>query len=117
MSSGELHARMRLRGQFVLLAFPIRTRATPKTRTRTYKTCKRRLSSTSLSPTHSYPEPSPRPAKMSSSAKQPLQPFNLPLSLLRHGSGLIGFGLLFGFVVPLTPYPRLGLTAHIQFAV
>ncbi|KAK0622498.1 hypothetical protein B0T14DRAFT_563948 [Immersiella caudata] len=58
---------------------------------------------------------------MASQAKHhppsPLQPFNLPLSLLRHGSGLIGFGLLFGFVVPLTPYPRLGLTAHIQFAV
>ncbi|KAM7197113.1 hypothetical protein V8F33_005772 [Rhypophila sp. PSN 637] len=41
----------------------------------------------------------------------------LPLHLLRHGSGLIGFGLLFGFLVPITPYPRLGLTAHIQFAV
>lgn len=41
----------------------------------------------------------------------------LPLYLLRHGSGLIGFGLLFGFLVPMTPYPRLGLTAHIQFAV
>jgi hypothetical protein len=57
---------------------------------------------------------------MASREKQtpsPVQPFNLPLSLLRHGSGLIGFGLLFGFVVPLTPYPRLGLTAHIQFAV
>jgi hypothetical protein len=44
-------------------------------------------------------------------------PPNLPLALLRHGSGLIGFGLLFGFAVPFTPYPRLGLTAHIQFAV
>ncbi|KAK0646813.1 hypothetical protein B0T16DRAFT_458698 [Cercophora newfieldiana] len=59
---------------------------------------------------------------MASQAKEkrpaaPVQPFNLPLSLLRHGSGLIGFGLLFGFIVPLTPYPRLGLTAHIQFAV
>lgn len=64
---------------------------------------------------------------MSSAAKQPANPArtwrhvlapppNLPLSLLRHGSGLIGFGLLWGFVVPLTPYPRLGLTAHIQFA-
>ncbi|KAM7218073.1 hypothetical protein V8F06_006608 [Rhypophila decipiens] len=42
---------------------------------------------------------------------------NLPLHLLRQGSGLIGFGLLFGFLVPMTPYPRLGLTAHIQFAV
>ncbi len=48
---------------------------------------------------------------------QPLPPFNLPLSLLRHGAGLIGFGLFFGFVVPFPPYPRLGLTAHIQFAV
>lgn len=46
-----------------------------------------------------------------------LTPLNLPLALLRHGSGLIGFGLLFGFAVPFTPYPRLGLTAHIQFAV
>ncbi|KAK3342211.1 hypothetical protein B0T25DRAFT_594426 [Lasiosphaeria hispida] len=57
---------------------------------------------------------------MAPEAKQsstPRPPFNLPLSLLRHGSGLIGFGLLFGFVVPLTPYPRLALTAHIQFAV
>lgn len=42
---------------------------------------------------------------------------NLPLYLLRHGSGLVGFGLLFGFAVPFTRYPRLGLTAHIQFAV
>jgi hypothetical protein len=30
---------------------------------------------------------------------------------------MVGFGLLFGFAVPFTPYPRLGLTAHIQFAV
>ncbi|KAK5996440.1 hypothetical protein PT974_01774 [Cladobotryum mycophilum] len=42
---------------------------------------------------------------------------NLPLHVLRHGTGLVTFGLLFGFVVPLTPYPRLGLTAHIQFCV
>jgi hypothetical protein len=47
----------------------------------------------------------------------PLHPFNLPLSLLRHGAALIGFGLLFGCIVPLTPYPRLGLTAHMQFAI
>ncbi|ODA76891.1 hypothetical protein RJ55_07407 [Drechmeria coniospora] len=39
------------------------------------------------------------------------------LHLLRHGCGLIAFGLLFGFVVPMTPYPRLALTAHIQFCV
>lgn len=39
----------------------------------------------------------------------------VPLHLLRHGCALIAFGLLFGFVVPYTPYPRLGLTAHIQF--
>lgn len=45
------------------------------------------------------------------------QPSTVPLNLLRHGSALVSFGLLFGFVVPLTPYPRLGLTAHIQFAV
>lgn len=59
-------------------------------------------------------EKSSSPAAFRSS---PLHPANLPLSLLRHGSGLIGFGLLFGFAVPFTPYPRLALTAHIQFAV
>ncbi|KAK3689718.1 hypothetical protein B0T22DRAFT_441180 [Podospora appendiculata] len=48
---------------------------------------------------------------------QPPRQSKLPLYLLRHGSALIGFGLLFGFVIPMTPYPRLGLTAHIQFAV
>ncbi|KAL7961856.1 hypothetical protein V8C34DRAFT_242538 [Trichoderma compactum] len=41
----------------------------------------------------------------------------LPLSLIRHGGGLVGCGMLFGFLVPLVPYPRLGLTAHIQFGV
>ena len=30
---------------------------------------------------------------------------------------MIAFGLIWGFFVPLTPYPRLALTAHIQFAV
>jgi hypothetical protein len=60
----------------------------------------------------------PKPASTTSTTRVGLGlPHNLPLSLLRHGSALIGFGLLFGFVVPLTPYPRLGLTAHIQFAV
>ncbi|KAK0623687.1 hypothetical protein B0T14DRAFT_545115 [Immersiella caudata] len=49
--------------------------------------------------------------------QSPQQPFNLPLSLLRHGAALIGFGLLFGCIVPLTPYPRLALTAHMQFAI
>ncbi|KAL7947987.1 hypothetical protein V8C42DRAFT_271364 [Trichoderma barbatum] len=42
---------------------------------------------------------------------------SLPLSLIRHGGGLVGFGMLFGFLIPLVPYPRLGLTAHIQFGV
>ncbi|KAM0250738.1 hypothetical protein ACHAQJ_008493 [Trichoderma viride] len=41
----------------------------------------------------------------------------LPLTLIRHGGGLIGFGVLFGFLIPLVPYARLGLTAHIQFCV
>ncbi|UNI17099.1 hypothetical protein JDV02_003475 [Purpureocillium takamizusanense] len=49
-------------------------------------------------------------AAMSSSSR-------IPLHLIRHGCALVAFGLLFGFVVPLTPYPRLGLTAHIQFCV
>jgi len=66
---------------------------------------------TYLLPTSIGMAPSPNPQVAQK------RPTNLPLSLLRHGSGLIGFGLLFGFVVPLTPYPRLGLTAHIQFAV
>jgi hypothetical protein len=56
-----------------------------------------------------------QPASPSSARLGPRS--NLPLHLLRHGSGLVGFGLLFGFLVPYTPYPRLGLTAHIQFAV
>ncbi|KAK0610658.1 hypothetical protein B0T17DRAFT_476694, partial [Bombardia bombarda] len=42
---------------------------------------------------------------------------SLPLHLLRHGSALIATGLIWGFLVPLTPHPRLALTAHIQFAV
>ncbi|KZO92033.1 hypothetical protein CALVIDRAFT_530457 [Calocera viscosa TUFC12733] len=37
----------------------------------------------------------------------------LSLSLLRHGALLQLFGLLWGFVVPMTPYPRLALSAHI----
>lgn len=42
---------------------------------------------------------------------------NLSLHLLQQGSGLVAFGLLFGFAIPLAPYPRLALTAHIQFVV
>lgn len=42
---------------------------------------------------------------------------NLPLYLLRHGSGLVAFGILSGYLLPLVPYPRLGLTAHVQFTV
>lgn len=42
---------------------------------------------------------------------------NLSLRLLRQGCGLVAFGLFFGFAIPLAPYPRLALTAHIQFVV
>ncbi|KAK1255752.1 hypothetical protein MKX07_008011 [Trichoderma sp. CBMAI-0711] len=47
----------------------------------------------------------------------PCRRSRLPLSLIRHGGGLVACGMLFGFLVPLVPYPRLGLTAHIQFGV
>ncbi|KAL7816707.1 hypothetical protein V8C26DRAFT_400322 [Trichoderma gracile] len=47
----------------------------------------------------------------------PYRRSTLPLSLIRHGGGLVACGMLFGFLVPLVPYPRLGLTAHIQFGV
>ncbi|KAJ3047957.1 hypothetical protein HK097_011019 [Rhizophlyctis rosea] len=39
----------------------------------------------------------------------------LALSVLRHGMGLIVAGLVWGFFIPQTPFPRLALTAHIQF--
>jgi hydroxylaminobenzene mutase len=35
--------------------------------------------------------------------------------VLIHGMALILVGLLWGFALPLTPYPRLALGAHIQF--
>ncbi len=35
--------------------------------------------------------------------------------ILIHGLLLVLAGLLWGFVVPLTPHPRLALAAHIQF--
>jgi (hydroxyamino)benzene mutase len=35
--------------------------------------------------------------------------------ILIHGLLLVMVGLLWGFVVPLTPHPRLALGAHIQF--
>jgi hypothetical protein len=35
--------------------------------------------------------------------------------ILIHGLLLVMAGLLFGFVVPHTPYPRLALGAHIRF--
>ena len=35
--------------------------------------------------------------------------------VLLHGLALILAGLVFGFALPLTPYPRLALGAHIQF--
>lgn len=39
----------------------------------------------------------------------------LSLQILTHGLLLVMVGLLWGFAVPLTPYPRLALGAHIQF--
>src|ERR1700733_2002377 len=35
--------------------------------------------------------------------------------ILIHGMTLVGVGLVWGLVVPHTPYPRLALDAHIQF--
>jgi len=40
---------------------------------------------------------------------------NLGRQILIHGLLLVMVGLLWGFAVPLTPYPRLALGAHIQF--
>jgi (hydroxyamino)benzene mutase len=40
---------------------------------------------------------------------------NLGHQILNHGLLLVMVGLLWGFVVPLAPYPRLALGAHIQF--
>ncbi|OZJ01396.1 hypothetical protein BZG36_05642 [Bifiguratus adelaidae] len=37
------------------------------------------------------------------------------LGLVRSGVCLQFLGLFWGIVVPLTPYPRIGLAAHIQF--
>jgi hydroxylaminobenzene mutase len=35
--------------------------------------------------------------------------------ILIHGIALVLVGLVWGLIVPTTPYPRLALTAHIQF--
>lgn len=35
--------------------------------------------------------------------------------ILIHGMALIFVGLVWGLIVPQTPFPRLALTAHIQF--
>jgi hydroxylaminobenzene mutase len=35
--------------------------------------------------------------------------------ILIHGIALVLAGLVWGLIVPTTPYPRLALTAHIQF--
>ncbi|HVU85719.1 MAG TPA: hypothetical protein VHD36_00235, partial [Pirellulales bacterium] len=35
--------------------------------------------------------------------------------ILFHGLGMVLAGLVWGFVVPATPFPRLALTAHIEF--
>ncbi|MBX9652244.1 hypothetical protein K2Y11_01355 [bacterium] len=37
--------------------------------------------------------------------------------ILLHGLALVLAGLIWGFLVPATPYPRLALVAHIQFEV
>ncbi|MBF7731085.1 hypothetical protein [Pseudomonas sp. N040] len=37
--------------------------------------------------------------------------------ILIHGLALVLFGLLWGLAVPHTPFPRLALGAHIQFAI
>lgn len=37
--------------------------------------------------------------------------------ILVHGIALLLAGLVWGLVIPATPYPRLALTAHIQFEV
>ncbi len=40
---------------------------------------------------------------------------NRSRQILLQGLVLVMVGLLFGFVVPLTPYPRVALGAHVQF--
>ena len=40
---------------------------------------------------------------------------NISRQILIHGLILVLFGLVWGLVVPHTPYPRLALGAHIQF--
>jgi hydroxylaminobenzene mutase len=35
--------------------------------------------------------------------------------ILFHGLAMVLAGLLWGFVIPATPFPRLALTAHIEF--
>lgn len=37
--------------------------------------------------------------------------------LLIHGLAMVLAGLVWGFFVPATPYPRLALTAHIEFGL
>lgn len=44
-----------------------------------------------------------------------MKPQNRSRQILIHGLLLVMVGLLWGFVVPLAPYPRLALGAHIQF--
>lgn len=38
-------------------------------------------------------------------------------TILINGLGMILTGLLFGLVIPMAPFPRLALAAHIQFEV
>jgi hypothetical protein len=40
---------------------------------------------------------------------------SLPLTLMRSGSSMIAAGICVGFLVPLTKYPRLGVSPHIHF--
>jgi hypothetical protein len=39
---------------------------------------------------------------------------SLPLTLMRSGASMIGLGVAFGFLIPLTTYPRLGASAHVH---
>lgn len=41
--------------------------------------------------------------------------YKISRQILIHGLVLVLFGLVWGLVVPHTPYPRLALGAHIQF--
>jgi hypothetical protein len=44
----------------------------------------------------------------------PISQFRTSLTLIHYGIGLQLAGLLWGIVFPYMPYPRMGLTVHIQ---